>query len=64
MNTHADAIIQRLRYHYAQRTPLYWTLDPEKRPWNWPACRHDNGSITLAQFQRLCRCVITEGYGE
>lgn len=45
-----EAIINRLRRHYAERTPL---------PGN-----DDTQTLSLAQLQRLYRYVMSEGYGE
>ena len=44
------AIMNRLRRHYAERTPL---------PGN-----QDTQTLSLAQLQRLYRSVMSEGYGE
>ncbi len=48
--TFVEAIINRLRRHYAEQTPL---------PGN-----EDTQTLSLAQLQRLYRCVVSEGYGE
>ncbi|MFL5803466.1 MAG: hypothetical protein ACJ8CR_17205 [Roseiflexaceae bacterium] len=48
--TFVEAIMNRLRRHYAERTPL---------PGN-----EDTQTLSLAQLQRLYRCVVSEGYGE
>ena len=45
-----EAILNRLRRHYAEQTPL---------PRN-----EDTQTLSLAQLQRLYRYVISEGYGE
>ena len=45
-----EAIINRLRRHYAERTPL-----PD---------RDDGETLSLALLQRLYRYVLSEGYGE
>ena len=45
-----EAIMNRLRRHYAERTPL---------PGN-----EDTQTLSLAQLQRLYYCVMSEGYGE
>jgi hypothetical protein len=45
-----EAIVHRLRQHYAEQTPL--PSDTEKQ------------ALSLAQLQRLYRYVISEGYGE
>jgi hypothetical protein len=45
-----EAIMNRLRRHYAEQTPL---------PGN-----KDTQPLSLAQLQRLYRQVISEGYGE
>ena len=57
MNTQTDerrayveAIMNRLRRHYAERTPL-------------PG-RDDEETLSLALLQRLYRYVMSEGYGE
>jgi hypothetical protein len=57
MQTHTDArrafveaIINRLRRHYAERTPL-----PD---------RDDGETLSLVLLQRLYRYVVSEGYGE
>jgi hypothetical protein len=57
MQTQADtrrafvqAIMNRLRRHYAERTPL-----PD---------RDDGEALSLALLQRLYRYVMSEGYGE
>jgi hypothetical protein len=57
MQTQADtrrayvqAIMNRLRRHYAERTPL-------------PDC-DDGETLSLALLQRLYRYVMSEGYGE
>ena len=57
MQTQADtrrayvqAIMNRLRRHYAERTPL-----PD---------RDDGETLSLALLQRLYRSVMSEGYGE
>ncbi len=57
MNTHTDerrafveAIMNRLRRHYAERTPLPGDADMQ--------------TLSLAQLQRLYRYVLSEGYGE
>jgi hypothetical protein len=57
MNTETDerrayveAIMNRLRRHYAERTPL-------------PG-REDSEPLTLQLLQRLYRNVMSEGYGE
>ena len=57
MNTQTDerrayveAIMNRLRRHYAERTPL-------------PG-RDDEETVSLALLQRLYRYVMSEGYGE
>jgi hypothetical protein len=44
-----EAIINRLRRHYAERTPL-----PD---------RDDGETLSLALLQRLYRYVVSEGYG-
>jgi len=44
-----EAIIHRLRRHYAEQTPL---------PGN-----EDMQTLSLAQLQRLYRYVMSEGYG-
>jgi len=44
------AIMNRLRGHYAERTPLPGSEDTQ--------------TLSLAQLQRLYRCVMSEGYGE
>ncbi len=56
MNTETDArrayveaIMNRLRRHYAERTPL-----PER----------DDETLSLQMLQRLYRYVMSEGYGE
>ena len=48
--TFVEAIMNRLRRHYAEQTPL---------PGN-----EDTQTLSLAQLQRLYRCVVSEGYGE
>ena len=48
--TFAEMIMNRLRRHYAELTPL---------PGN-----KDTQTLSLAQLQRLYRYVISEGYGE
>ena len=48
--TFVEAIINRLQRHYAEQTPL-----PGKE---------DTQTLSLAQLQRLYRCVLSEGYGE
>ena len=45
-----EAIMNRLRQHYAAQTPLSGDTDTQ--------------ALSLAQLQRLYRCVISEGYGE
>jgi hypothetical protein len=57
MNTQTDerrayveAIMNRLRRHYAERTPLPGSDDSE--------------TLSLALLQRLYRHVMSEGYGE
>ena len=45
-----EAIMNRLRRHYAEQTPL-----PDNE---------DTQTLSLAQLQRLYRCVVSEGYGE
>jgi len=57
MEPHTDArrafvaaIMNRLRGHYAEQAPLPGT--DETQP------------LSLAQLQRLYRCVMSEGYGE
>ncbi len=57
MNTHTDerrafveAIMNRLRRHYAERTPLPGDQDEQ--------------ILSQAQLQRLYRYVLSEGYGE
>ena len=45
-----EAIMNRLRRHYAEQTPL---------PGN-----QDTQTLSLAQLQRLYRSVMSEGYGE
>jgi hypothetical protein len=45
-----EAIIYRLRRHYAERTPL--------------PVRDDGETLSLALLQRLYRYVVSEGYGE
>jgi hypothetical protein len=45
-----EAIMNRLRRHYAEQTPL---------PGN-----DDTQPLSLAQLQRLYRHVMSEGYGE
>ena len=45
-----EAIMNRLRRHYAEQTPL---------PGN-----EDTQTLSLAQLQRLYRYVMSEGYGE
>jgi hypothetical protein len=45
-----EAIMNRLRRHYAEQTPL---------PGN-----EDTQTLSLAQLQRLYRYVLSEGYGE
>ena len=45
-----EAIMNRLRRHYAEQTPL---------PSN-----EDTQTLSLAQLQRLYRYVMSEGYGE
>jgi hypothetical protein len=45
-----EAIMDRLRRHYAERTPL-------------PG-EEDEQTLSLAQLQRLYRYVLSEGYGE
>ena len=45
-----EAILNRLRRHYAEQTPL-----PDNE---------DTQTLSLAQLQRLYRCVVSEGYGE
>ena len=45
-----EAILNRLRRHYAGRTPLPGDEDTQ--------------TLSLAQLQRLYRYVISEGYGE
>ena len=45
-----EAILNRLRRHYAERTPL---------PGN-----EETQTLSLAQLQRLYRYVMSEGYGE
>ena len=45
-----EAILNRLRRHYAERTPL--PGDEETQ------------TLSLAQLQRIYRHVISEGYGE
>ncbi|HEU5016075.1 MAG TPA: hypothetical protein VFT66_26360 [Roseiflexaceae bacterium] len=56
MNTETDkrkayieSVMNRLRRHYAERTPL-----PDR----------ENETLTLQMLQRLYRHVISEGYGE
>jgi hypothetical protein len=58
MNTETDArrayveaIMNRLRRHYAERTPL-------------PGHEDDQETLTLQMLQRLYRHVMSEGYGE
>ena len=48
--TFVEAIMKRLRRHYAERTPL---------PGN-----EDTQTLSLAQLQRLYRHVVSEGCGE
>ncbi len=48
--TFVEAIMNRLRRHYAEQTPL--------------PCNEDSQTLSLAQLQRLYRCVMSEGYGE
>ena len=48
--TFVEAILNRLRRHYAERTPL--PGDEETQ------------TLSLAQLQRLYRYVMSEGYGE
>jgi hypothetical protein len=45
-----QAILNRLRQHYAEQTPLPGDADTQ--------------TLSLAQLQRLYRCVVSEGYGE
>ena len=45
-----ETIMNRLRRHYAEQTPL---------PGN-----QDTQTLSLAQLQRLYRSVMSEGYGE
>jgi hypothetical protein len=45
-----EAIMNRLRRHYAEQTPLPGNQDTQR--------------LSLAQLQRLYRCVMSEGYGE
>jgi len=45
-----EAIMNRLRRHYAEQTPLPGNDDTE--------------TLSLAQLQRLYRHVMSEGYGE
>jgi hypothetical protein len=45
-----EAIMNRLRQHYAERTSL-----PDDT---------NTQTLSLAQLQRLYRCVVSEGYGE
>jgi hypothetical protein len=48
--TFVEMIMNRLRRHYAELTPLPGNEDPQ--------------TLSLAQLQRLYRCVVSEGYGE
>jgi hypothetical protein len=48
--TFVEAIMNRLRRHYAERTPL-----PD---------RDDAETLSVALLQRLYRSVMSEGYGE
>jgi len=48
--TFVEAIMKRLRRHYAERTPL-------------PGDEYTQ-TLSLAQLQRLYYSVMTEGYGE
>ena len=48
--TFVEAIMNRLRRHYAEQTPLPGDADTQ--------------TLSLAQLQRLYRCVVSEGYGE
>jgi len=45
-----EAIMNRLRRHYAEQTPLPGSEDTQ--------------TLSLAQLQRLYRYVMSEGYGE
>ncbi len=45
-----EAVMNRLRQHYAERTPLPGDEDEQ--------------TLSLAQLQRLYRYVLSEGYGE
>jgi len=45
-----EAIMNRLRRHYAEQTPLPGDDDAQ--------------TLSLAQLQRLYRHVVSEGYGE
>jgi hypothetical protein len=48
--TFVEAIMNRLRQHYAEQTPLPGDTDTQ--------------ALSLAQLQRLYRYVVSEGYGE
>ncbi len=70
-SAYVEAILERLRQHYAERTPLYWDLYRIGRQDDhlfsfgaFTACRCDDGAVTLAQLRRLYQAVISEGYGE
>ena len=45
-----EAVMNRLRQHYAEQTPLPDDADVQ--------------TLSLAQLQRLYYCVVSEGYGE
>ena len=45
-----EAIMNRLRQHYTEQTPLPGDAETQ--------------TLSLAQLQRLYRCVVSEGYGE
>lgn len=65
-----DRALERLRRHYIERTPLFWQLyriandespgQPVSATEAAPACRLDNGAITMQQLQRLMRSVVAE----
>jgi hypothetical protein len=49
---YVEALITRLRRHYAERVPI-----PDRH-------EHEEESISLQMLQRLYRYVTSEGYGE
>jgi hypothetical protein len=49
---YVDALLNRLRRHYVERTPL--PAHPEQEP----------EALTFDMLRRMCEHVLNEGYGE